>query len=103
MQRMGLKSLPCTPEEKDQIRTIKVKVAQGDITGSQLYKNEGGHGGTRLPAPDRGQEYREYQLGSANDESRGRRRLVVLTPAGGGSVAALYFTGDHYKTFIEII
>ncbi|MBD2452094.1 hypothetical protein H6G76_34285 [Nostoc sp. FACHB-152] len=74
-----------SPSERDEVRTITANIRPGN-PGGRVYNNAGGHGGTRLPSLAKGQEYREYDLGQANDGTRGRHRLVVLIGSNGRSV-----------------
>lgn len=49
----------------------------------------------RLPLRERGY-YREYTVRTPGEKSRGARRIV----AGGGG--ELYYTADHYRSFVRI-
>ena len=49
-----------------------------------------------LPDRERGY-YREYAVPTPNVSSRGMRRLVI------GNNGEIYYTDDHYRTFIEVI
>ncbi|WHT20880.1 ribonuclease domain-containing protein [Crossiella sp. CA-258035] len=49
----------------------------------------------RLPAQGKGY-YREYTVPTPGERTRGARRLVT------GSGKELYYTGDHYETFVKV-
>lgn len=48
-----------------------------------------------LPAKDRGY-YKEYTVPTPGSRDRGARRLVT------GSEDELYYTGDHYQSFVAV-
>ncbi|NMG08386.1 ribonuclease domain-containing protein [Brasilonema sp. UFV-L1] len=98
--RRGGKGKP-SPAERNQIRDIKDNITNGRL-GGRVYNNAGGHGGTRLTPARKGQEYREYDLGQANDGSRGKHRLVVLIGSDRRSVEKMYYTNNHYTSFTPI-
>jgi ribonuclease T1 len=58
--------------------------------GSEFSNREG-----RLPQQGAGY-YREYTVGTAGSPDRGARRIVS------GRAGELYYTRDHYQTFIRI-
>ncbi|BAY95684.1 MULTISPECIES: ribonuclease domain-containing protein [unclassified Tolypothrix] len=90
-----------TTAEKDQIRTIRANITGGTLGGG-VYSNEGGHGSTRLPRASTGEHYREYRLGQDNHGGAGAHRAVILIGSDGRSVAAVYYTSDHYQSFFKL-
>ncbi len=88
-------------QERDTVRYIKSLITQGNL-GGQVYRNEGGHGGVRLPSLSREEQYREYQLGAARSGGAGAHRLVVKIGSDGRTIVAMYYTDDHYTTFTEV-
>jgi guanyl-specific ribonuclease Sa len=58
--------------------------------GSVFGNREG-----RLPARQTG-FYREYTVPTPGEHDRGPRRLIT------GGTAELYYTGDHYVTFVAV-
>lgn len=61
-----------------------------DRDGSTFQNREG-----LLPDAARGY-YREYTVPTPGSRDRGARRLVT------GSEEELYYTGDHYSSFVEV-
>lgn len=50
----------------------------------------------RLPSRGRGY-YREYTVPTPGSRDRGARRLI-----GGGGTREIYYTGDHYRSFVVV-
>jgi ribonuclease T1 len=66
--------------------------------GPFAYRQDGGVFGNRegrLPSQPAGY-YREYTVPIPESHDRGPRRLIT------GGVAELYYTGDHYVTFVAV-
>ncbi|MGH3696533.1 MAG: ribonuclease domain-containing protein [Pseudonocardiaceae bacterium] len=66
--------------------------------GPFRYRQDGavfGNWEGRLP-PQRPGFYREYTVPSPAEQDRGPRRLIT------GGTAQLYYTGDHYVTFVAV-
>jgi ribonuclease T1 len=66
--------------------------------GPYPYPQDGvvfGNRGSRLPARQSG-FYREYTVPTPGERDRGPRRLVT------GGAAELYYTGDHYVSFVTV-
>jgi guanyl-specific ribonuclease Sa len=62
------------------------------------YRQDGGIFGNRegrLPSRQAGY-YREYTVPTPENDDRGPRRLIT------GRAAELYYTGDHYVTFVAV-
>ena len=82
---------------RDAYRNIRLQPANG-----REYKNDGGRGGTRLPALRKGEKYVEHDvINPKNTKDRGSYRIVTKVDASNKLVTA-YYTGDHYRTFTEI-
>jgi ribonuclease T1 len=84
------------PEEERQAveATLAVIAAGGPFAyardGSEFFNREG-----RLPAQGAGY-YREYTVETAGSSDRGARRIVA------GRGGELYYTRDHYRSFIRL-
>ena len=62
------------------------------------YRQDGGVFGNRegrLPSRQAGY-YRDYTVPTPGNDDRGPRRLIT------GRAAELYYTGDHYMTFVAV-
>jgi ribonuclease T1 len=62
------------------------------------YRQDGGMFGNRedrLPSRQAGY-YREYTVPTPGEDDRGPRRLIT------GGADELYYTGDHYVTFVAV-
>jgi ribonuclease T1 len=82
-------------EERSAIQaTIRLIKTGGPLPyardGSEFHNREG-----RLPLKDTGY-YREYTVETAGSADRGARRIVA------GRDGELYYTRDHYRTFVRI-
>lgn len=67
------------------------------------YRQDGtvfGNREGRLPMRQSG-FYREYTVPTPGESDRGARRLVTGGPVTGGT-AELYYTGDHYVSFVVV-
>jgi ribonuclease T1 len=87
---ISLSTLP--PEAQQTIRLVKAG-------GPFPYQRDGAVFGNReglLPRRERGY-YREYTVKTPGARDRGARRIVA------GRNGELYYTQDHYKTFMRII
>jgi len=87
--------------ERDQIRDIKDQIRAGKW--GKEFQNRRGRG-MRLPRAGRNQHYREFDLGSAADGTRGTHRLVALVGQHKGKniVIKTYYTNTHYQYFIPV-
>ncbi len=98
-REISIRQIPT--QERDTVRDIKYHIVQGTL-GGQVYGNEGGHGSLRLPALSKGEQYREYQLGTDRSGGAGQHRLVAKIGSDGKSIVAMYYTDDHYTSFTEV-
>jgi len=90
--RLPVRSLCALPVEAAlEWRSIVTKARQ-------RYPQDGGAFGNyerRLPQHQRGY-YREYTIATPGSRDRGARRFIT------GSAREVYYTGDHYGTFVVV-
>jgi guanyl-specific ribonuclease Sa len=83
-----------SPEERSEIRKTLARISKGERSyrqdGSAFQNRE-----KRLPLQTQNY-YREYTVETPGAHSRAARRLVT------GKEGELYYTNDHYRTFVRI-
>ena len=83
------------PAERAQLLATLALIDRG---GPYPYRKDGGTFSNRealLPAQARGY-YREYTVPTPGSRDRGARRVVQ------GKAGEMWYTSDHYKTFVRI-
>jgi ribonuclease T1 len=89
---LPLRSLCALPAQAAQVwRTIATGGRPGYARDGIVFNNNE----RRLPSEPRGY-YHEYTVPTPGAPTRGTRRLIT------GSARELYYTGDHYNTFVVV-
>ena len=90
MHKIQINLLP--QEARETLAKIKLGFMFSHPKDGSIYKNR------ENLVPDRGTGYyREYTVPTPDVNNRGLRRLVV------GKNAEVYYTEDHYQSFLEVI